>query len=43
MHNKNWGKAFVLYILLALLYYTTCRQVYALSRCLEGQLEVHAL
>lgn len=31
------------YILLALLYYMTYKQVYALCRCLEGELEVHAL
>ena len=43
LHDKNGGRAFILYILLALLYYMTCRQVYALSRCLEGELEVHAL
>lgn len=43
LHDKTWGEAFVLYILLALLYYRTYKQVYVLSRCLEGELEVHAL
>lgn len=43
LHDKSWGKAFVPYILLALLYYIMYKQVYALRRCLEGELEVHAL
>lgn len=33
LHDKNWGKAFVLYMLLGLLYGV---QACALSRCLES-------
>lgn len=43
LHDKTWGKAFVLYILLALFYCRTYKQVYVFSRCLEGELEFHAL